>query len=183
MLVLTHVSSRKTKRLGSMASRQASNASRRSAMSGRRCSAGSRVFFERDFQGAGGAPEGGDADVEAESLAEGFEGVAGIVGQGPADLGIVALVEGALLDSRGAGRDLASEFVPPDESPSPLGGNGVLATEFGEGQPGLVIVKNSLAEVTGVRSHTRLLRTTETEYDPSPQKAQGRFGKCSSRCT
>ena len=94
-------------------------------------------------------PEGADADGESEFGAELFEGEAGTVGDGVADLGFVRLVEG---DDAGDGWSrfdflggLEASMEPADE----LGGNGVGSRGLGVGHAAEDIVENAAAEIEG----------------------------------
>src|ERR1700733_5008126 len=93
MLVLTQVSSRKTRRWGSIGNRHSSNCRRFSTTSGRFCSAASRVFFEGNLAGLEGGPDRGNGFGQTELVLERFERVTGIVGNGLADLVAMTLVE------------------------------------------------------------------------------------------
>ena len=154
MLVLTRVSSRKTKRSGSRPTPWRAWNSRRSAATSGRCrSAATGVFFERDLQGGQGVPQGSEADVEAEPGPQRFEGEVGLFGDGGPEFRFVAAVERRLLDAGRPGGDFAGGLEAADELAGPFGADGVFAAEAGEVEAGLEILEDALAQVEGVGSH------------------------------
>src|SRR5471030_1246644 len=127
MLVLTQVSSRKTKRCGSRpACCSVRNSSRSAATSGRSCSAATSVFFERKLQGAEGVVERANADCEAQLHPQRFEREIGLLGNSRPEFGFVAAMERHGLRDRRPGRDFAGGLVAADELPDPLGTGGIL---------------------------------------------------------
>ena len=152
-MVFTQVSSRKTNRSGSSGSRQASNAARLAATSGRSCSAATSGFFERDLERLQGGPQGADADVQAEGGPQALQGVAG-VGRGlPPQIGFVPFVERPLLGANRPGGSFAGPLAATDDLPDPLGGDAILAAECGEREAGVGVGEDAVTEILGVRAH------------------------------
>lgn len=100
---------------------------------------GDERFFERDLERPQRAMQRGDADLEAEPGLQGFQREIMITGDRRTEFGLMAAVERELLDAWRPGRDFAGGFVASDELANPLGADGELATEFGEGEAALII--------------------------------------------
>ena len=102
-------------------------------------------------------PKGGEVAVDAEVGAEGFEGEAGILGDGGTKFGLVAAVEGDTPVAGRPGFDLASGLVAADELADPFGTGGILAAEVGEGQAGPEVGEDPGPQVEGKCTHQRIL--------------------------
>src|SRR5438876_2097145 len=121
MLVLTQVSSMKTKRCGSRPTCcSVRNSSRAAATSGRACSAATRVFFERKLQRPEGVVQRADADLEPQLRPQRFERQIGLFGDGRPQFGLVAAIERHCFRNRWPGGDLAGGLVTADELPNPF---------------------------------------------------------------
>ena len=92
-------------------------------------------------------PEGGEVAIDAQPDPQGFQGEAGVVGDGGAEFGLVAAVERhAAIDGRPGG-DFAGGLVAADKLSDPLGTGGVFASGFCESPSGLEVGKHPGSQV------------------------------------
>jgi hypothetical protein len=171
MAVVPKVSSRKTRRRGSMPAAKTFQTARSATTSGRPRSVAWSVFFEADLEFLQGEPEVGDRGVEPEVAAEVFEGGAGL---GP-DLGADALAlafgqRGPLVGAGPGfeGRARAVEgFNGPDPRAAHAENGGDLAGGHALGSEG----NDAVAELGGERFHRRHLRgLPATIADPGDRR-------------
>lgn len=99
--------------------------------------------------------QGADADPDAEPVPECFEREVGLLGDRPAQGGLMTDMERLGFLERRPGRDFAGGLMAADELTDPFGAGGVLAGQAGEVHAGKKVGENPLAQIDGKRTHTK----------------------------
>jgi hypothetical protein len=151
MLVFAHVSSTKTSRAGSSPSGVTRHAARRSAMSGRSCSAAGDVFFEGDAQLVQRRPVRREGTLHSQALAHLGQG--GIRVRGHQFYQSRAIELAFTPAAAAPGRDLARLAAALLETAHPHAADVILLGDGSGLQTRVTIRQDALAHGQGIRLH------------------------------